>query len=306
MRWVRTFDLPPLPPRPRDGHKGTFGRVLVVGGHPDMLGAPVLAGTAAYRVGAGYVQIAVDRRLLPAALSVTPEIVGLALDASSNEALERAARQADCLVLGCGMGTSGASWRHLRRLLRLNRPTVLDADALNLLAASKRGELPSSGTPRRSSVRLPDACVLTPHPGEMARLARWLGLGEAEAQTHPARRRLALAASAATGRVVVLKGAFTVVTTPPPEARVYVEPSANPALAKAGTGDVLAGIIGGFIAQGLSAFDAAVLGVHTHARAGRLAADTIGGRSTLARDVVAAIAPTLQQLESMQRPRSER
>lgn len=281
----RVYTVPGLPPRPRDGHKGTFGRVLVVAGHPDMLGAPVLAGTAAYRSGCGYVQVATDRRLLPAALSVTPELVGLSLDPARDASLVAAAGLADALVVGPGMGTLPASRRRLRRLLRLDRPAVLDADALNLLAAGPR------------DVPLPTTAVLTPHPGEMARLARWMQLSDGDAATPAARRRLALRAAGRLGRVVVLKGAFTVVAAPPPEPRIYIEPSANTALSKAGTGDVLSGIIGSLLAQGMTAFDAAVLGVHVHALAGAIAREQFGERSPLARDIIAAIPQALCRLE---------
>lgn len=285
---TRTYDIPPLPPRPRDGHKGTFGRVLVVAGHPELLGAPVLAGTAAYRSGAGYVQVAMPPDLLPAALSVTPELVGHRLASGSDAKLLAAGRLADALVLGCGMGTRPASRRRLLTLLKLDRPCVLDADALNLLVAERK--LPP----------LPERAVLTPHPGEMARLARVLRIEPPPVATDPARRQLALAAALSAGRVVVLKGAHTVVAGP--DGRHYVEPSANTALAKAGTGDVLAGILGALLAQGLPAFEAAVLAVHIHARAARHAREQLGERSPLARDIIAGIAPALLDLESCPLP----
>ena len=279
-----TYDIPPLPPRPPHGHKGTFGRVLVVAGHPDMLGAPVLAGTAAYRSGAGYVQVALPPDLLPAALAVTPELVGHRLVTASDTTLLAAGRLADALVLGCGMGTQPPSRRRLRALLKLGKPCVLDADALNLLASEKK--LPP----------LPESAVLTPHPGEMARLARVLKINSPVATTAPARLQLALAASLASGRVVVLKGAHTVVATP--HNQFYVEPSANTALAKAGTGDVLAGILGALLGQAVPPFKAAVLAVHIHARAAHHARQQLGERSPLARDIIAHIAPALLELES--------
>lgn len=285
---TRTYDIPPLPPRPSDGHKGTFGRVLVVAGHPDMLGAPVLAGTAAYRVGAGYVQVAMPPDLLPAGLAVTPELVGHRLASGSDAKLLAAGRLADALVLGCGMGTRPASRRRLLSLLKLGKPCVLDADALNLLAAERK--LPP----------LPEVTVLTPHPGEMARLARMLRIETPVSATAPLRVKLALAAARAAGRVVVLKGAFTVVADP--DARFYVEPSANTALAKAGTGDVLAGILGALLAQAVPAFEAALLAVHIHARAAQHARQRLGERSPLARDIIAGIAPALLELESGRLP----
>src|ERR1700741_2282334 len=115
---------PPLPPRPIDGHKGLFGRVLVVGGSEEMIGAPVLAGTAALRMGAGLVQIAVPKAVLPYALSITPELIGLALDNSTGPFVE-AARVADAIVIGPGMGKSPDAMARLKRLIRLPKPMVI-------------------------------------------------------------------------------------------------------------------------------------------------------------------------------------
>src|SRR3954454_12134572 len=130
---------PPLPDRPASGHKGLFGRVLVVGGNDGMIGAPVLAGTAALRMGAGLVQIAVPRSILHAALSITPELIGLGLGkAAGKDELLRAAEVADSIVLGPGLGKTPEVEARLVRLIRLDKPMVIDADALNLLAKQKR------------------------------------------------------------------------------------------------------------------------------------------------------------------------
>src|SRR5215212_9020877 len=150
---------PPLPPRPAEGHKGMFGRVLVVGGNDGMIGAPVLAGTSALRTGAGLVQIAVPRSILHACLSITPELIGLGLGkASGKDELLKAGELADAIVIGPGLGRTPEAEGRLVRLVRLDKPMVIDADALNILAGMKKW--PSFFKAR---------AVLTPHPGEMAR-----------------------------------------------------------------------------------------------------------------------------------------
>src|SRR3954467_7038852 len=135
----RIVTLPPLPARPLDGHKGLFGRVLVVGGNDGMIGAPVLAGTAALRLGSGLVQLAVPRAILPYALSITPELIGIALGkAAGKDALLEAAEQADAIIIGPGLGKTPEAMGRLTRLVRLVKPMVVDADGLNLLATHKR------------------------------------------------------------------------------------------------------------------------------------------------------------------------
>jgi ADP-dependent NAD(P)H-hydrate dehydratase len=268
-KWKRVYGLPELPPRDSVGHKGTFGRVLVVGGCAEMLGAPVLAGTSALRSGAGLVQVAMHSHLLPAALSVTPELVGLSLSPANDERLVLAGRKADVLVLGPGMGTGELSKRRLGALLPLGKPTVMDADAVNLYAGGLEAELP-------------EVCVWTPHPGEMSRLAGRLGI---VAGAIGDRERIAQAVEAAglLRGVVVLKGARTVVTD---GQRVWVCGVADSSLAKAGTGDVLAGLLAALLAAGMGGFEAAALAVSLHARAGVAAGRRLGPRSVLARDVI--------------------
>src|SRR5215218_3599325 len=134
----RIIEPPPLPPRPIEGHKGTFGRVLVVGGNDGMIGAPVLAGTAALRMGSGLVQIAVPRSILPYALSITPELIGLSLGkAAGKDQLLDAAEKADAVIIGPGLGLTPEARDRLVRLVRLEMPMVIDADALTLLAKEK-------------------------------------------------------------------------------------------------------------------------------------------------------------------------
>ncbi|CAN5625393.1 hypothetical protein BH09PLA1_BH09PLA1_14890 [soil metagenome] len=266
---------PPLPERPIDGHKGTFGRVLIVGGSNLMVGAPVLAGTAALRMGSGLVQIAVPRSILAASLSITPELIGV----SGGQVL-RAAERADAIVVGPGLGTSESAKRHVRKLLRLAKPMVVDADALNVIAAGK-----SWPTEVKASA------VLTPHPGEMQRLAKFLGLKEVPSDA-PGRIEIAGAAARTFGQIVVLKGHRTVVTD---GGRVYVNQTGDSSLSKAGTGDVLSGMIGSLIGQGMKLFDAACAAVYLHGRAGEIAGKKLGRRSVLARDVIDALPQAMEE-----------
>jgi len=268
--------VPKLPDRPADGHKGLFGRVLIVGGSDEMLGAPVLAGAAALRMGAGLVQIAVPRAILPAALSITPELIGLPLGAAGADArlLESAAR-ADAVAIGPGLGQSAAARARVLRLIKLaGKPMVIDADALNILASHKRWP---------ASMRA--LAVLTPHPGEIKRLAHFFGRKDVPPD-NTGRIDIAAAAARTFNQVVVLKGHRTVVTD---SQRVYINETGDSALSKAGTGDVLTGIITAFLGQKMDRFDAACLGVFLHGRAGELAGQSLGRRSVLARDVIAAL-----------------
>ena len=265
---------PALPPRSKSGHKGLFGRVLVVGGQESMIGAPVLAGTAALRMGSGLVQIAVPRTILPAALSITPELIGLALGRDVGRDLLAAADAADALVIGPGIGQSPDAKARVMRLIRIDKPAVIDADALNLLAAQKRW--PSFFKAQ---------AVLTPHPGEMKRLGKLLGITQVPTDDQD-RSGLAASAARAFAQIIVLKGERTVVTD---GARVYLNDTGNSALSKAGSGDVLSGIIASLIGQGMDRFDAACAGVRLHGLAGEVAGEQFGLRSPLARDVIDAI-----------------
>ena len=273
MEGIRQIDgPPPLPHRPEDGHKGTFGRVLIVGGSADMIGAPVLAGTATLRMGAGLVQIAVPRGILAHCLTITPELIGLGLgQGAEKEKLHKAADAADAIVIGPGMGKSAEAAGRLHQLIQLEKPMVLDADALNLLARL-------DGWPKYFKAQ----AVLTPHPGEMARLARLFGRDSAPAD-EAGRIEIAVQAARAFGQVVVLKGAGTVVT----DGRdAYINRTGDSTLSKAGSGDILSGIIGCLLAQKLSPMDAAMAGTHLHGRAGEIAGQRFGRRCALARDVI--------------------
>jgi ADP-dependent NAD(P)H-hydrate dehydratase len=273
----------PLPARPRDGHKGMFGRVLVFGGSEGMIGAPTMAGRAALKLGAGLVEIAVPRGILSAALMITPELIGLGLGKSvKKDGLLESADKADAVVIGPGLGQAPESWARLQRLVRLDKPMVIDADALNMLAKQKRW-------PKYFNAH----AVLTPHPGEMKRLGKLIGRSEVPADDD-GRIEIATQAANAFGQVVVLKGGRTVVTD---GQRVYLNHTGDSSLSKAGTGDCLSGMTGTLLGQKMDPFDAACAAVYLHGRAGEIAGKRLGMRCVLAHDVIDAIPQAVGEYE---------
>ncbi len=284
-----------LPERRLDGHKGSFGGVLVAGGSRRFVGAPILAAAAAYRAGAGMVTLAAPASMRLVAASQLLEQVHLplpesedgALDAASAAAAREALDAASAAVVGPGLGAGDAPAAFIRALLLTEpvsgvpTPVVIDADALNILAGSYGWES-----------KLAAPAVLTPHPGEMARL---LGRSVEDIQ----RDRVATAATAAErwGQVVVLKGAHTVIASP--DGRIALSPFANPALSTAGSGDVLAGVIGGLLAQGVAGYDAAIAGVYLHGAAGeRWRADN-GNAGLLAGDLLPLLPRIAEELRGL-------
>src|SRR5690606_7280815 len=250
-----------LPRRPRDAHKGHYGHVLVIGGDHGMGGAVRMAAEAAARVGAGLVTVATRPEHCVGLLAARPELMCRGVEGADE--LQPLLARASVVVLGPGLGRGAWSQALLQEVLRFDGPLVVDADGLNLLAEA----------PQRN-----DRWVLTPHPGEAGRL---LGVDTAEIQQDrfAAARRL----SKRYGGVVVLKGAGTVVHAP--GALSAVNTTGNPGMASGGMGDVLSGVIGGLLAQGLAASDAAAVGVWIHgAAADRAAAD--GERGLLALDLM--------------------
>jgi len=240
-----------------------------------MIGAPAFTGAAAFRMGAGLVQVAAPRHILTAILTITPEMTGLGLAKSaSDKALMQAAAAADALVIGPGLGQSALARHCLRQLMRLDKPAVLDADALNLLAHYRRWP---------GDLRL--KAVLTPHPGEMARLARLLGRDSVPAD-NSGRIHLAQIAARAFRQIIVLKGHRTVVAD---GRKYYVNETGDSTLSKAGAGDILSGMLGCLLAQGLDRFDAAVLAVHLHGRTGEIAGSLHTRRGASAGDIINAI-----------------
>ena len=278
--------LPELPPRPANGHKGMFGRVLIVGGHDDMIGAPAMAGTSALRMGAGLVQVAVPRGILLSILSITPELIGLGLGKGVGSELIEAAEKANSIVLGPGLGQTADAKARVARLTQMDKPMVIDADGLNILAAGKKW-------PANFKAR----AVLTPHPGEMARLGKLFGQTKVPSDDE-GRMKIALKAAETFGQVIVLKGQHTVVTD---GQRAYVNQTGDSSLSKAGTGDVLSGIIGALLGQKMERFEAACLGVHLHGRAGEIAGKRLGQRCVLAREVIDALPEAIGECEAEKR-----
>ena len=281
----------PLPTRPSGGNKGTFGRVLIVGGNEEMIGAPVLAGMAALRMGAGLVQVAMPMSVLAAALSICPELIGLGLSGASNRKLVEAAAKADAVVVGPGLGQSAGARKRLLALTNAYRDLVLDADGLNLVSGMKKW-------PATFKAK----AVLTPHPGEMRRLARllpakeagdWVGKG-AIPSDGGSREAIAVLAARTFGQVIVLKGHQTVVTD---GSRIYVNPTGDSTLSKAGTGDILSGVLGCLLGQQMERFEAATLAVWLHGRAGELAGAKHGRRSALGREIIDALSGAIAERE---------
>ena len=279
-----------LPARPSDAHKGTFGRVVVAAGSRRFPGAARLAAEAAARSGAGLVVLAAPETVQPLLVHGLPDVVHEplpstdgALDADAARALLRALPGAGSLLVGPGLSLTSGSQEFVRSLLSALDgveglgSVVLDADALNVLATT-RGWHERLSLPR----------VLTPHPGEMARLT-----GSSTADVQLNRLHCATEYARATESVIVLKGACTVVAAP--DGRARISGVANSMLATAGTGDVLAGLISGLLAQGLEPFDAASAAVYMHADAGRHVSETYGAAAGLAQDLLRAL-PEVRKL----------
>ena len=266
-----------IPERPLDGHKGTFGTVDVIGGAWQYPGAVLLAGKAAFRSGTGWVTLVVPESLHPHLVGDFIEATwqplphdGPGFSSKSADAYLKTDSKATAVLLGPGFGMEESARNFIHALVpEIKSPMVIDADGLKHLAALEQWWK-----------KLPDGSILTPHPGEMSVLT---SLTVAEIQDD--RFGIAEKFAAEWGQVVVLKGAFTVVAEP--SGRSAILPAATPALARAGTGDVLAGIIAGLRAQGMPAFDAACAGVWLHAQAGLLAAEILGSTAgVLAGDLI--------------------
>ena len=303
-----------LPERPLSSHKGTFGTALVAAGSINYTGAALLAGKAAYRIGAGLVTLAVPSAIHTTLAGQFPEATWVLLPskngviaADAGSVLLENLERATALLIGPGFGMEETTREFIENILTLKGatkknkggigfvhnegekkderkielpPFVFDADGLKLLAITKDWHK-----------LIAEPAVLTPHPGEMAGLT---GLSVAEIQSD--RLNVARKYAQKWGHVVVLKGAFTVIGTPTGE--TYTIPVASPSLARAGSGDVLAGMIVGLRAQGLDAVEAAVAGSWIHAQAGLLAGEMLGtSASVLAGDILSAVPDILSDLE---------
>ncbi|CAN5674466.1 hypothetical protein BH23CHL7_BH23CHL7_18530 [soil metagenome] len=270
-----------LPERSRRSHKGSHGTLVCVCGSLDYAGAALLCGTSAARAGVGLVALAVPAALQPYLAGRVPELVTLGLPDSTAEALATIeARQPHALVVGSGLAESERQRELVLALLgRTGWRAVVDGGALNLLAGLD--EWPS---------RVIAECVLTPHPGEFARLT-----GSPVGDDDDERAERCTEAARRFGQVVVLKGARTVIAAP--DGRLARAPFKNPALASAGTGDVLAGAIGSLLAQGLGPYDAACLGVYLHGSAGERISERLGDSGLLASDLPLEMALVRRQLQ---------
>jgi NAD(P)H-hydrate epimerase len=274
---VRITAVPRLAARDPDGHKGTYGRVLVVAGGRGMAGAAVLSGTAVLRGGAGLATVACPLEVQPTVAAGFPcyTTAGLPTDpggrlaADAVDPLLYMASDFDVIAVGPGLGRSRAVTAVVHGLLGVtDTPVVLDADGLNALDRP-----PADLFARRAA-----GTVLTPHPGEFARLT-----GTAAADVQRDRERFAVAFARQFGVVLLLKGGTTIVTD---GRRVYANTTGNPGMATGGSGDVLTGLIAALIGQKLAPFEAAVLGCWAHGRAGDLAAADLGQTGMTARDVL--------------------
>lgn len=298
-----------LPKRPSDAHKGTFGKAMVGAGSSNYTGAPYLAASAAMRVGAGLVTLAIPELLHPilaaglreATYLLLPHQMG-ALVPDAVKVLLEGLSGYDALLLGPGLGRDRQTVEFVARLLSLPAserrarlgfvapattgeesrsqlpPLVIDADGLNALADRK-------GWPQS----LPTSTILTPHAGEMARL-----LGTTVAEVNAGRIELARRAAQEWQAVVVLKGAYTVIASP--QGQACINPFATSALATAGSGDVLAGAIVGLLAQGLAPYDAAVAGAYLHGLAGQMVAAELGPAGGIAGDLLCKLPLGMRKL----------
>jgi NAD(P)H-hydrate epimerase len=281
---IRVTKVPRLPPRDPESHKGTYGRVLVIAGSRGMTGAAILCGSAALRGGAGLVTVASPSGAQQVIAGGNPCYTthGLA-DAngqlSGNSDLRSLASGADVVAAGPGLGRSEAVGEAISELVRLDKPLVLDADALNVLNSERQKLLAQRATP----------AVLTPHPGEFARLNT---LPAADA-VQGDREELAVRFARDRRVILLLKGHHTIVTD---GTRVYVNQTGNPGMATGGCGDVLTGLISALIGQKLNGFAAAVLGAWVHGRAGDFAAGELGQTAMTAADLLQHLPTALREV----------
>ncbi len=336
---MQKIDLPMIPPRKSDSHKGNYGKVLIIGGCETMPAAPAITALAACRTGAGLCRIATVKEALSIALTLCPSATGFALSSRDAKALLDFADQHDAVAVGPGLGQSPLAKKIVLELLaRHSGPMVLDADALNILSTLEASEWPKrknwsnvvltphtvefmrlmgAVTKRRGSLEIashatseqpqekhPVATASDTTPAELENAAEAyctadgvaidfepesppaavegsVNTGESAAVA-PDRWALAEILSRATGCVVVLKGHRTAIAD---GGRGAINQTGNPAMATAGMGDVLTGVIAALIGQGIAPADAAVLGVHIHGLAGDMAVETIGPAGLLATDV---------------------
>lgn len=294
LGWIEPSDAAALYPRRSPGsHKGTYGHLLVVAGSVGKTGAAVLAATAALRSGAGLVTVATPAAAQATVASSRAELMTVGLPSSPEgtltvEGVEQAlalAAERDAVVLGPGLGTDAGVRAFVEAFVpRVASPLVVDADGLNALAASAEGA--AAFLARRKGTT-----VVTPHPGEMARL-----VAATTAAVQARRRETALEFARGSGAVVVLKGHRTLVVGP--EGDAAVNPTGNPGMAKGGSGDVLAGTLGALLARGAGPWRAACAAAYLHGLAGDEAAERLGVEAMLAQDVIEALPAALRAISA--------
>ncbi len=275
---IECTQLPPLPPRAGDANKGAFGRVLVIAGSRGMSGAAVLCGSSALRGGAGLVRVATPQAIRPEVAVGNPcymttplqeDDVGQVGRTAIPELLSMA-EASDVVALGPGLGRGPEVTDVVTALLAtVDRPLVLDADGLNAIGQN------------HAALKSDASRILTPHPGEFARLT-----GHDIKTVQASRRESASQYAKANGVVLVLKGQGTIVTD---GHQIYQNTSGNPGMATGGAGDVLTGVIAALLGQGLEPFAAAQLGVYLHGRAGDLVAQELGEAGMIASDLLSRL-----------------
>lgn len=278
-----------LPARPPDAHKGTFGTAVVIAGSLGLTGAAAMASEAALRAGAGLSTLACAASLQDIMATKLTEVMTRGLPETDARSISSAAvdptldlvEKGDSVTLGCGLGTHPDTCEFVHRLVKsVRKPMIIDADGLNALSKDIATLQGDHGD-----------LVLTPHPGEMSRL-----LGTSTEAVQSNRMDAVKQAASRFHCVVVLKGARTLISEP--SGKVFINPTGGPGLATGGTGDVLAGAIGGLLAQGLSQLDAAICGAFIHGRAGDISADELGAAGVIAGDVLRALPAALKELWS--------
>ncbi len=285
-------ELPILPARQADSHKGTFGKVLIVAGSRGMSGAAILCGLGALRGGAGLVQIATPVEVLPIVAGYNPCCLTAPLPQDDSGKLSSAAEDvvlelaenSTALAIGPGLGQSDAVVHLVKTVVnRVGIPLVMDADGLNALSRVWTAK------PRAERVSRQPSLLLTPHPGEFARL-----LGSTTEAVPANREALAVQFARERDVILVLKGHGTLVTD---GKRLYRNTTGNPGLATGGTGDVLTGLIAALLAQKLEAFAAAQLAVYLHGLAGDLARERLGEVPLIASDLPDLLPEAFRRLE---------
>ncbi|QTL99249.1 NAD(P)H-hydrate dehydratase [Iocasia frigidifontis] len=272
-----------LPTREKTGHKGSFGKITVIGGSPGMDGAPVLTGLAALKTGAGLVRLAIPGDTLSISSAYSPELITTPLTKSDNNEpdwniISKVMADSDMIVAGPGFGRSKTSSEVIKKLISTyHKPLLIDADGLNVIDDIKLLK------------QRKETLILTPHPGEMARL-----LDEEIKVIQQDRIKIARQFAVDKQLYLVLKGAATIIALP--DGKIYINTTGNEGMATAGSGDTLAGIIAGLLSQGLAPEKAVVLGVYLHGLAGDLAVQDTTSYSLMAGDLIDYIPAAIKKL----------